>query len=91
VIVYQLTFYREMFSAPLLSRVSKNFDVTVNLRRALLSEDGGWAEVGFEGDMVEVGRAVAYLQTTGVTLNGPLTETAEAHTPATVATLSRGT
>ena len=70
--VYQLTFTREMFHAPLLDTISKQFEVQLILRRAMLSEEGGWVEIGLEGDLTEVGRAVAYLQTTGVNTSGPL-------------------
>jgi NIL domain len=72
--VYQLTFTREMFHAPLLDTISKKFEVSMTLRRAMLSEEGGWVEVGLEGELTEVGRAIAYLQTTGVNTSGPLDE-----------------
>jgi hypothetical protein len=77
VLVYQLTFTREMFHAPLLDNVSKKFDLQVTLRRAMLSEEGGWVEAGFEGEVSEIGRAIAYLQTTGVNTSGPLDDTVE--------------
>ena len=75
--VYNLTFQRDMFGVPILYRVGKKFRVEVNIRRAVLNEEAGWAEVSFAGTAEEIGRAVADLQTTGVNVSGPLTEIIE--------------
>lgn len=71
-LVYQLTFSREMMDAPVLQQLCTRFDVTVVLRRAMLSENGGWAEVAVAGRLDEANRAIAWLQTTGVTTTGPI-------------------
>jgi len=70
--VYNLTFSREMFHRPILYTLGKNFRVVINLRRAMLSEEAGWAEVELMGTTEEIGRAVADLQTTGVNVTGPI-------------------
>jgi ABC-type methionine transport system ATPase subunit len=70
--VYNLTFHREMFSKPILFNIGKRFRLTVNIRRAILNEESGWAEVQLTGAEEEIGRAVADLHTTGVIVSGPL-------------------
>lgn len=75
--VYNLTFHRDMFSRPLLHTLGKKFRVVVNIRRAVLNEEAGWAEVSFGGPAEEIGRAIADLQTSGVNVSGPLTEIIE--------------
>jgi hypothetical protein len=52
--------------------------VVTTVRRAILNEEGGWAEVAVSGTSDEIGRAVAELQTTGVIVSGPLAELVEA-------------
>lgn len=71
-LVYNLTFTREMMERPILNDLGRAFDVSITIRRAMLSETGGWAEVGFVGEAGEVNRALAELQTRGVTTMGPI-------------------
>ena len=71
-VVYTLTFNREMMNRPILHTLGHKFRLTLTLRRAMLSEDGGWAEVAFTGAPEETNRALAELQTTGVTTTGPI-------------------
>ena len=75
--VYNLTFHRDMFSRPILHSLGKKFRVVVTIRRAVLNEEAGWAEVSFGGPAEEIGRAIADLQTSGVNVTGPLTEIIE--------------
>lgn len=70
--VYRLTFTREMFNAPILQNVGKRFRITLTIHRAMLSEEAGWAEVALSGTTEEIGRAIADLHTTGVSVTGPL-------------------
>ena len=72
--VYNLTFHRDQISKPILFNIGKRFRLTVNIRRAMLNEEAGWAEVQLIGAEEEIGRAVADLHTTGVNVSGPLTE-----------------
>ncbi len=51
---------------PILYRLGKDFHIVTNLRRASLSEEGGYAEVDLEGPLEEVQRAIAWLHTTGL-------------------------
>lgn len=90
--VYSLRFTREMYDHPILQNVGKRFRITLNLRRANLSEDAGWAEVALTGMPDEIGRAIADLQTTGVSVTGPLADFVEPNYKQYVpATVGRGT
>lgn len=89
--VYQLTFHRGMFHNPILYNIGKKFRVAVNIRRANMSEESGWAEIALTGPAEEIGRAIAELHTTGVNVTGPvadLVEPGDAYIPASV---GRGT
>ena len=70
--VYNLTFTREMMDTPILGTISRRFRISLTIRRAMLSEEGGMAEVTFSGSSEEIERAIADLQTFGVTTQGPL-------------------
>jgi hypothetical protein len=75
--VYNLTFHTDMFDRPILHTLGKRFRITINIRRAMLSEEAGWAEVTLSGPEEEIGRAIADLHTTGVNITGPITELVE--------------
>jgi L-aspartate semialdehyde sulfurtransferase ferredoxin len=90
--VYNFTFHREMFGEPILHGLGKRFRLTITLRRAMLSEEGGWVEVELEGPEEEIGRAIADLQTTGVNTTGPITDLVEPDLDTFVpASIGRGT
>lgn len=89
-VVYHLTFSREMMNAPILGTLAKRFRISVTIRRAMLSEEGGTVEVAFSGPLEEIQRTLADLQTTGVTTQGPLeVEATEARGP--IVNVGRGT
>lgn len=52
--------------APILYRLCKDFHIVPNLRRARVSEEGGYMEVDLEGPVEEVQKAIAWLHTTGL-------------------------
>lgn len=90
--VYQLTFHRGMYNTPLLYNLGKKFRVTVNLRRAMMSEEAGFAEIELTGPDTEIGRAIADLQTTGVSITGPVSDRIEPdYDQALATTVGRGT
>jgi ABC-type methionine transport system ATPase subunit len=72
--VYNLTFHQDHFNKPILFDMGKRFRLTVNIRRAILNEEAGWAEVQLSGAEEEIGRAIADLHTTGVNVSGPITD-----------------
>lgn len=91
--VYRLTFTREMYNVPILQTVGKRFRLVMNIRRAMLSEEAGWAEVSFAGPTEEIGRAIADLQTTGISVTGPLAvgDSIEPSDEAYITSVPRGT
>ena len=89
--VYQLTFNQGMYDVPILQKIGKTFRLSVAIRRAMLSEDGGWAEVKFTGMEEEIGRAIAELQTTGVSVTGPLEIAIESDASPAIVGVGRGT
>jgi molybdopterin converting factor small subunit len=88
---YNLTFNRGMFETPILYNIGKRFRVVTTIRRAILNEEGGWAEVAFSGSSEEIGRALAELQTTGVNTTGPLSDLVEAGRDYRPVSIGRGT
>jgi len=89
--VYNLTFHPDMSDRPILQSLGKRFRVALNIRRAMLSEEGGWAEVQFDGPTEEIGRALADLQTIGVNTTGPITDLVEMDRDYAPAPIGRGT
>jgi hypothetical protein len=89
--VYNLTFHKDMFHRPILHTLGKRFRVTINIRRAMLSEEAGWAEVMLSGPDEEIGRAIADLHTTGVNITGPITELVEPDEDYVPGAVGRGT
>ena len=71
-LVYQVAVNATLGSSPFLSMVAKQFAVQIVLRQAMVSAAGGTLECAFIGEQDEINRAVAYLQTTGAGLTGPL-------------------
>jgi hypothetical protein len=57
----------------------------------MLNEEGGWAEVEFDGPEEEIGRALADLQTTGVITTGPITDLVEPDEDFVPRPIGRGT
>lgn len=55
----------ELVVTPLLYRLNRKFDVVVNVRRASVTEDGGYYGLELEGDEDEINRVVAFLEELG--------------------------
>lgn len=47
-------------------RLSREFDVKVNIVKASIESDFGWAQIRLEGPVEEIQRATAWLMTTGL-------------------------
>src|SRR5579871_3957099 len=55
---------------PILHRVGKDYEVVVNIREAAFDEEeGGYLVVVLSGPLLSVQRAIAYLHTTGLSVN----------------------
>lgn len=89
--IYSLVFSPDMAERPILQSVGKRFRLAVTIRRAMLNEEGGWAEVQLDGSVEEIGRAMADLQTIGVNTTGPLTDLVEPDSNYTPTPVGRGT
>ncbi|MGO8670994.1 MAG: NIL domain-containing protein [Capsulimonadaceae bacterium] len=61
-----LTFNSAMQDKPILQDIGKRYDVVVNIERANISESSGWVRVALTGDIEEIQRATAYLNSLGV-------------------------
>lgn len=57
---------REQVQVPWLWRLGRDFDLKVNVLKANINEDFGWAFVELEGPVEEIQRATAWLHTTGL-------------------------
>ena len=51
---------------PIICRLCKEYDVTVNILRAQVNDDYGFVELNIDGDLETVQRAVSWLHTTGL-------------------------
>lgn len=89
--IYNLTFTRDMFREPILQSLGKRFRLTLVIRRAMLSEEAGWAEVQFTGSDEEIRRAIADLHTTGVNVTGPIEDAVEQSDGSVPMPIGRGT
>ena len=89
-LVYQAALNAVVASSPFLSTLSKQFAVDVIVRQAMVTASGGTMELALVGDQDEINRAVAFLQTTGSTLTGPIVTHEHAVKPA-LSNVSRGT
>ncbi len=57
---------KETVGEPWLWKLSREFSVKVNVLKANIDEDYGWALVELEGPVEEIQRATAWLMTTGM-------------------------
>lgn len=60
-----ITAGKDQASEPLLWKLSHDFNVRVNIKRASIDTDAGWAQVELQGPIEEIQRATAWLMTTG--------------------------
>jgi L-aspartate semialdehyde sulfurtransferase ferredoxin len=56
----------EQVKVPWLWRLGREFDLKVNILKANINEDAGWAFIALEGPIEEIQRATAWLHTTGL-------------------------
>jgi len=59
---------REQVQEPWIWRLSRDFNVRVNLKKANIDGDFGWVQLELEGSIEEIQRATAWLMTTGLTV-----------------------
>ncbi len=51
---------------PWLGRLAREYDLTVNLKKASIDNDYGWMQIELDGPVEEIQRATAWLMTTGL-------------------------
>lgn len=61
-----VTARKEHAGEPWLWRLAREFDVKVNIKKASIDLDYGWAQIELEGPLEEIQRATAWLMTTGL-------------------------
>jgi ABC-type methionine transport system ATPase subunit len=61
-----LTYPRELIKEPILSTLSKQFDVTFNIRSSTVTAEMGLVALEIDGKAGEVAKALAWLKSKGV-------------------------
>ena len=62
----KLIYPEEKIKEPLLSKVCKNFNIDINIRKANVQEKMGWLELEFIGKDEEIEKAINFLVENGV-------------------------
>jgi ABC-type methionine transport system ATPase subunit len=62
----KLIYPEEKIKEPLLSKVCKNFNIDINIRKANVQEKIGWLELEFIGNDEEIEKAINFLVENGV-------------------------
>ncbi|MAT07697.1 MAG: NIL domain-containing protein [Dehalococcoidia bacterium] len=62
----KFTYEQEMIKEPIISMLSKDFDLLTNIRRADVREDMGWVVLEIEGEEDEIQKALDWVATKGV-------------------------
>jgi ABC-type methionine transport system ATPase subunit len=57
---------KDAVNKPWLWRLSREFNVQVNIKKASVDTDYGWMLIEFDGPVEEIQRATAWLMTTGM-------------------------
>ena len=65
---YNLTFSKQMANQPVLYNLGRKYSLVTVLERANISEEAGWIQVALNGDPDEIRRAIADLNTIGITV-----------------------
>jgi len=60
------TFNEESVAQPVIYNLGQQFRVAINIRRANLTESGGWLEVELEGDGADIEAGVSWAISRGV-------------------------
>jgi ABC-type methionine transport system ATPase subunit len=63
-----LTFPRDLIKEPVLSMLSKQFDVIFNIRGSTVTAEMGLVALKIDGKESEVAKAIAWLKSKGVTV-----------------------
>jgi ABC-type methionine transport system ATPase subunit len=62
----KFTFPTNLIKEPVIYKLTKQFDVVTNIRRADVTEDRGWVILELEGEIGEIERGVQWVMDQGV-------------------------
>ena len=62
----KFTYEQAMIKEPIISMLSKDFDIVTNIRRADVREDMGWVVLEITGKEEEIQRSLDWVATKGV-------------------------
>ena len=62
----KFTYEQQMIKEPIISMLSKDFDLVTNIRRADVREDMGWVVLEIEGEENEIQKALDWVATKSV-------------------------
>lgn len=60
------TFPRELIKEPVIYRLSHNFKIITNIRRADVTDDRGWAIIELEGEEKEIDAGIDWVKSLGI-------------------------
>ena len=60
------TFPQELIKEPIIYKLSQQFRVVTNIRRADVSEDKGWVVLELEGEEKDIEQGIAWVTSKGV-------------------------
>jgi hypothetical protein len=63
---FKFTFPQELIKEPVIWRLSRDFQLVTNIRRADVTADRGWVVLELEGEMEEIERGVDWVVKEGV-------------------------
>lgn len=63
---FLLTFSPEVVAEPVIHNLGMQFGLATNIRRADLSEEGGWIVIEIEGDEDDVNEGISWATSRGV-------------------------
>jgi len=64
-----LTFNEEAVAQPIIYNLGQQFKVITNIRRANMTEDGGWIEVELEGEDEDIETGISWAISRGVRID----------------------
>jgi hypothetical protein len=56
-----INFPQELLKEPIIFTLGHQFGIVVNIKRASVSEDSGWAELELEGDAKQVEEGISWM------------------------------
>ena len=61
-----INFPQELLKEPIIYTLGQQYKVVVNIKRASVSEDSGWAELELEGEAKQIEEGIAWMMGRGM-------------------------